>query len=334
MEILPVQTKLNADVKVDITPAVQATADTISTSHKGIGKLLNAFVGPWIANRERAIALLQAQTRHDCQQIAEGEITYQEGRLLSVPDQKSLSNIYETIHGLNHQADAKRLEAAIREAARQISEVPSDQISDEPIPQTFFNHWRREAEMIDEDDLRKIWSGLLKEEVVKPGTISPKTLTVIKDLSRADCECFMRVCRGSVKGEIVVNVGNEPVFGTYQDVIALQDVGLINQMEASVKVSTDSNTHEAFFRFPGSKLAIKVSTDSFWARTFSISRAGCELLRVLGEPIRSDSDVVAIQRWFVESTLERHSSKVVLSPTENVVSLCKWIHGSRPACFE
>lgn len=333
MEILPVQAKLNTDVKADVTPAIQETASVIGFFRKGIGKVLNACAGVWIAGRERIIALLQAQTERDCKMIADGSLVYREGKLIPTPDPLPGSNVYTVLHELNHQGDAKRLEQAILEAARQLSGIPDDEISDEPLSQTFFNRWRREAEMIDEDDLRALWAGILKEEVIKAGSISPKTLDVIKDLSRQDCETFLRICRGSVKGEIIVDVDNQPVFGTYQDITLLQDVGLVNQMEASVKVATDHDTNEALFRFAGSKLVIRISTASFWARTFSITRAGRELLRVLGEPMRSDSDVVAIQRCFVESTLERFSSQVVQSPTEGEASPWEWIRGSRPASF-
>ena len=329
MELSPV--KANLDAKADLTPLVQATADWIAAPRKWLEKLSNVMVGTWVARREQAIAFTRAETMRKCRLIEEGKLWYRDGELLPAPE--PTADVFATLHELNHQGDAKRLEQAILEVARQLAGIPDDQISDEPLSQTFFNRWRREAEMIDEDDLRALWAGILKEEVIKAGSISPKTLDVIKDLSRQDCETFLRICRGSVKGEIIVDVDNQPVFGTYQDITLLQDVGLVNQMEASVKVATDHDTNEALFRFAGSKLVIRISTASFWARTFSITRAGRELLRVLGEPMRSDSDVVAIQRCFVESTLERFSSQVVQSPTEGEASPWEWIRGSRPASF-
>lgn len=332
MEILPVQAKLNVDVKADATPVIQAVADVVHSPQKGIGKILNALVGPWVASRERVEALLRAQTERDCKRITDGSLTYRDGNLLSMPG--SSADIYTALHSLNHQADAKRLEAAVLEAVRQISDIPPEQISDEPLSQTFFNRWRREAEMIDEEDLRILWANLLKEETVKPDSISPKTLDVVKNLSRQDCERFLRVCRGAIKGEVIVNTDNLPVFGTYQDIVALQDVGLLNQMESSVKVSSLNDSEEVIIRFYGSGLAIKVLTCLFWARTFSISLAGMDLLRVLGEPRRLDSDIIAIRECIASSTLESFASEIVHATFCDGVEEWEWIRGSRPACFD
>lgn len=335
MEILPVNAKLNADVKVDLAPVVQATADTISTSHKGVGKLLNAFVGPWIANRERAIALLQAQTQRDCRQIAEGELIYQEGRLLSAPDQRQLPNVYETIHGLNHQADAKRLEAAIREAVRQMSEVPSDQISDEPISPTFFNHWRREAEMIDEEDVRRWWAGLLVEEAKKSNGISLKTVDVMKNLSKFEIEVFQNICRGEIDGEIIVGYDNNPAFGSYNEVVLLQDIGLLCPLEAAIKVKNvgTEEKRDVVICFNGCDVGLLIQTDSFWMRAFSITRAGLEILRLIGRPKRTALDVRTIGGFIRKEQLNPSRVSIVNMPEVSGQKTWEWEHCSRPACF-
>ncbi len=298
MEILPVNAKLNVDVKVDLAPVVQATADTISTSHKGVGKLLNAFVGPWIANRERAIALLQAQTQHDCQQIAEGELIYQEGQLLSVPDQRPLPNVYETVHGLNHQADAKRLEAAIREAARQISEVPSDQISDDPIPQTFFNHWRREAEMIDEDELRQWWARILVEEAKKPHSISPRTLDVARRLSKEEALLFVKMVKGEVDGIIPVDSQGHPQYISYAEALMLQSAELIfaQHSQTTFRLTYDiDEKHNKGTCIPlhNAGLMLCVHKKDFSADCYILTDAGRRLLSIAQEPRRVE-DYIAI----------------------------------------
>lgn len=298
MEILPVKAKLNVDVKADLTPAVQATADMISTSHKGVGKLLNAFVGPWIANRERAIALLQAQTQYDCQQIAEGELIYQEGRLLSVPDQRPLPNVYETIHGLNHQADAKRLEAAIREAARQISEVPSDQISDDPIPQIFFNHWRREAEMIDEDELRQWWARILVEEAKKPHSISPRTLDVARRLSKEEALLFVKMVKGEVDGIIPVDSKGHPQYISYAEALMLQSAELIfaqrSKRTFGLTYDIDENHNKGTcIPLHSAGLMLCVHKKNFSTDCYILTDAGRRLLSIALEPRRVE-DYIAI----------------------------------------
>ena len=334
MEILPVNAKLNADVKVDLAPVVQATADTISTSHKGVGKLLNAFVGPWIANRERAIALLQAQTQRDCRQIAEGELIYQEGRLLSVHDQRQLPNVYETIHGLNHQADAKRLEAAIREAARQIFEVSPDQISDESISQTFFNRWRREAEMIDENELRQWWAGLLKEEIVQPNRISMRTLDVVKNLSKNDCMCFANLCRGAIGGELIVSYDNRPIFGSYDDIVRFQELGLMSNLQSAAKMNPLEGSEELTIRLSDGVSRLRITGGVLWVHTFSLTSAGFDLIRVIGGCVITEDDVKTIYKFLSKHQIESSTITIVNTIGADHSNNWVWARGHRPACYE
>ena len=328
MEFLPVQVKINADVKADATPAIQAAADIVDSPRKGIAKVLNALVGPWVASRERVAALLRAQTEQDCKRIADGALTYRDGNLLSMPN--SPTDIYAALHDLNHQGDAKRLEASILEAVRQISTVPPEQISDEPLSQTFFNRWRREAEMIDEDELRRFWAGLLVEETKRSGSISPKTLDVVKDLSRQDCEVFIRLCKGVVKNELLVTYDNKPVFGVYEDVVRLQDAGLVSLLQSSVTLQPEHGESRITISFFNSQLGISVATADFCIDTFSLTKAGDELLRVLGRPVLSDEDVRAIKQ---------HIDKVSFQETRFVAAAqnadhWNWVLGHRPARYE
>ena len=84
-EALSVNGNINADVKADATPLVQATADVVSSSNKGVGKLLNALFGKWIAKSERSVALIHAQTEKDCADIKSGIKVYKDGELLNCP---------------------------------------------------------------------------------------------------------------------------------------------------------------------------------------------------------------------------------------------------------
>ena len=326
----PIQTKLNADVKADVTPAIQETANVVGFFRKGIGKVLNACAGVWIAGRERIIALLQAQTERDCKMIANGSLVYREGKLIPTPDPPPDSNVYTVLHELNHQGDAKRLEQAILEAARQLSGIPDDQISDEPLSQTFFNRWRREAEMIDEDDLRQFWASLLTEETKQPGSISPRTLDIVKGLSRQDCEVFMRLCKGVIKCELLVTYDNKPVFGVYEDVVRLQDAGLVSHLQSSVTLQPEHGESRITISFANSQLGISVATADFCIDTFSLTKAGNELLRVLGRPVLSEEDVRAIKQ---------HIDKVSFQETRFVATAqnadhWNWVRGHRPARFE
>ena len=293
MEIQPVQAKLNAEVKADLAPVVQATANLVDSPRKGVGKILHALVGPWIAQRERTIELLQAQTEKDCSDIKSGTKVYREERLLDSPAPTTPVNAYDAIHTLNHMADARRLQAAVEDAARQISDVPPEEISDEPISQTFFNRWRREAEMIDEDDLRQFWARLLVEETKKPNSISPGTLEVARNLTRSDALLFQKLCRGVVKNALVVDRKDNPIHGTYSDMLTLQDVGLLNSQKSSISIVHDSGHAAEYFR--PLRLVIFSKAKELHYSCHLLTRAGREIMQTITVD-RTQEDVIAVAK--------------------------------------
>ena len=231
---------VKAEVKADLTSAVKAVSDIVTYTHKGVSKLIRAFVGPWIEERVRKAELLAAQTVKDCADIKAGVVTYAENKLLRFEPQPTVASSFDMLHTLNHASDAKRLHAAMQEAARQISEVPEEQVSDEPLSQDFFNHWRREAEMIDDEELRKWWASLLAEEAKTPNSISPRTLDVAKNLSKDEAQIFQRMMKGGVavkvnhewKYMIPINSKAEPFGMGYEEALAMGDAGLLSLNQA------------------------------------------------------------------------------------------------------
>lgn len=295
MEILPVHAKINADLKADATPVIQAVADAVHSPLKGVGKILNALVGPWVASRERVTALLRAQTEQDCKRITDGSLTYREGNLLSMPD--SSADIYAALHSLNHQADAKRLEAAVLEAVRQISDLPPEQIADEPLSQTFFNRWRREAEMIDEDELRQWWARILVEETKKPNSISPRTLEVARSLTKEEALLFTRMLKGEIAGIIPSFERGYPQYITYSEALTLQNAGLIfvqnSERTFSSQYFVDNENKGIQVLLANGALVLCVRKEKFSVNCYLFSEAGRCLLPIAQEP-RSLNDYIAI----------------------------------------
>ena len=297
MEVLPVKAKLNADVKADVSPFVQAVADVVSSSHKGVGKILNALFGKWIAKRERPMLLLQAQTEKDCADIKHGVKIYKEGQLLDGPNITTAVDVYDALHTLNHMCDARRLQAAMEEAMRQISKVPSDQISDDPIPQTFFNHWRREAEMIDEDELRQWWAKILVAETKKPHSISPRTLDVARRLSKEEALLFVKMLKGEIDGIIPIDSNGHPQYINYADALTLQSAELIlahrSQTMFELTYNIDANHTGICIPLQNAGLMMCAHKKDFSTDCYILTDAGRRLLSIAQES-RSLEDYIAI----------------------------------------
>ena len=230
MGVLPV----NANVNLDLTESVNNATETALTPAKGsskwAGKILNALFGPWLATREGIQKCIEAQYEKVSQDILDGRQQLKPGIIAPISEMSTLGDACKLLVQTDTDCKAKRLEYTMREVATEMKSIPDEDISDEPLNQTFFNHWLEEAKLIDDDYLRKWWSKLLVEETCKPDSVSLRTLNVMKSLSRKDAETFERICQLTInQNAILIKERGEPLNGTYDDILLLMDAGLISQ---------------------------------------------------------------------------------------------------------
>lgn len=295
-DITPVKVNVTADLTEPIKKVVDTVVAPIQSVHKGIVKLFSACTGRWFANQERQTALIAAQTAKDIEGIKAGTKEYRNGKLINLELAPTPEAYYRLISENNGACDAKRLEAAMLEAAVEISSTPEDEISDEPLNQTFFNHWRAEAELIDEDDLRKWWAHLLVEEIKKPNSISPRTLHIARNLSREEATIFQRIAKGYCAELILDHPSQIPIFGNYDEVIRLQDAGLImTDVSQTIHGSVVDDKFQILLPFYDESIAIILVASHVTLSGYALSRAGKELISIL-HPQRTKEDIVEIAK--------------------------------------
>lgn len=219
----------NLNVKADLTKPAEDITGIAKDTHKGVGKFFYALLGPWIEERIGKAKRGAAQAEKDSLDILAGHARLDEETKTMVPigNVSNIDALCEELENVNSKCKAKRLAAALMTASIEMKQVPEEEVSDEPLNQTFFNHWRAEAELIDDEDLRQWWAHLLVEETKKPNSISPRTLDVAKKLSPYEAKLFERTLRTTVNDTIVVDGDIFPINGTYDDILTLIDAGLI-----------------------------------------------------------------------------------------------------------
>ena len=198
--------------------------------------------------------------------------------------------------------DAKRLHAAIQEAARQISEVPEEQVSDEPLSQDFFNHWRREAEMIDDEALRQWWARLLVEETKTPKSISPRTLDVVKNLSQEEADIFRTMIRGSIAGVIPVDESGHPQFVNYKKRLLMHEAGLLIPDQSTRTYNqrqTDDGEMLVVVEFAKSDYLICTTGEKLELRCCVLTMVGRQIARVISNGQTVD-EVIGIAKFLGE----------------------------------
>ena len=90
----------------------------------------------------------------------------------------------------------KNLLASLGIAYERIQSEPDiPEYSENEIPsQTLFNRWRHEAQFISEKELQQLWGNILAQEIIKPGSISLRTLDALKNVSAAEAGIFCQLC--------------------------------------------------------------------------------------------------------------------------------------------
>ena len=274
---------INVEIKLDLTEPVKNIVNTalapFQYSGKGILKIVSACTGKWFANRERQIALIKAQTEKDVEDIKSGKKVNHYGELIRADIAPTPQEFYNLISDYNRECDAKRLGAAMLEAALELSNISDDRISDEPLNQTFFNHWRKEAELIDNNDLRAFWAKLLVEETCRPNSVNPRTLDVAKNLSKEEAKVFERLCPYIVLDSFPINDKRYPLNGTYGDALLLQEAGLI----ARASNAHDDEPKNGMFFIPIMKdgFVLKARTNKIGVNCYPLTVAGQQIAKII-----------------------------------------------------
>lgn len=248
-------------------------------SCKGLAKLGNLVLAKWSRGKERRDALMQAQTRKDVQAIEAGKLVFTGEELrpaLELPNMPPAA--VPLVAGMEDEAHNLNTNLAI--AANILKDTPDDQVSDEPVNPDWFARWRREAQVIGDEEMRQLWGRILAEEVKNPHAISLTTLDILKNITAEDAELFCKVSRFRINGLIPIDPAP---LGDYNanDLLNLQDLNLIN-VNLDVKEGSIALDDCRLFRCNGFVLSaagcIKFSLTDL--RGATLTRAGQEIYSI------------------------------------------------------
>jgi hypothetical protein len=71
---------------------------------------------------------------------------------------------------------------------------PPEQVSDQPVEQDWVSRFFRECQDISDEQMQLIWARILAGEVAQPRSFSPRTLSIVRDLTKYDAETFAKLC--------------------------------------------------------------------------------------------------------------------------------------------
>lgn len=127
---------------------------------------------------------------------------------------------------------------AIMVEAQKALPPPDEPVSDEPISKDFLPNVFDKFDGISDPEIQKIIGRLIAGEVVKPGSYSRRTISVLHDLESSDFATFTKACRFLW---VIAKTGVPLVFDmadkiyadaglSFADITHLESLGLINLM--------------------------------------------------------------------------------------------------------
>jgi hypothetical protein len=90
----------------------------------------------------------------------------------------------------------RNIETITLKAADELKALPApDQISKEPVSEDWTSRFFEECQDISDEQMQQIWARIMAGEVAQPGSFAPRTLSVVRDLTKDDANLFTRLCQ-------------------------------------------------------------------------------------------------------------------------------------------
>lgn len=143
---------------------------------------------------------------------------------------------------VGHQEMTKQLniERVVDLAAKELSK--QDQVPDLPVDKDWMMRFFEYVSRVNDEEVQKLWSQILTGEIREPGTFSPRTLDVLRNLSRREAELFQNLSKIILNtGKYDFLYGNNDLTAKYgidfYSIITLADSGLISSTSLSYTAS-------------------------------------------------------------------------------------------------
>lgn len=133
----------------------------------------------------------------------------------------------------------------------------SDINSSDTLEKDWFLRWMDISKKVSREEMQNILSKILRGEIQQPGRFSPRTLEIVRNLSRRELEIFKKVVALSWNNDCVITLGKSLLteFGIEKYGISYDDFLLINE----AGLVSDSNSAQGFSTKVGDKIKFNIA---------------------------------------------------------------------------
>lgn len=181
------------------------------------------------------------------------------------------------------------------------------------------------AAEVEDESLQDVWSLALAQEAVRPGAISLRTLTVLRDLSGAHIPLFAGFARFAINN-FVMRLDEAFFEGkglAPDDLLLFEELGLLRPGSGQVKTfksqSEDSYVTHLLYRDQVLRVTHETNKKPLALPCYRLTAAGAELAGIL--LVREDSDyIVGMTGWLAKRGYRVAQARINARSDRNTVT--------------
>lgn len=195
------------------------------------------------------------------------ELTKRAGHRLAYQETKKQENIESVIGSAYKELEGKELE------------------TDENVDEDWMFRLINSVEDISNEKMQQLWGKILAGEIIRPNSFSLRTLDILRNLNQNEAKLFEKICGYVIENKYVYNDNEvlEQVGITYQDILTLDECGLINSSSFIVQSRTLKKGISVMCTYDKYALITKLEEDDVELsyNVYNLSKAGEELYKIV-----------------------------------------------------
>ena len=180
---------------MDPNPMVRALEKLLDYTASGIGAVAGPMLAPWQARREAAALQITAEGQADSLRIiAAAQSDARDALASTASDVQGEIEIAETVRQRIQFQEEKRhrnIGSVVGQTAELLGDkdVP-DQEPDHDWTARFFNY----IQDVSSEELQPLWTKVLAGEIERPGSVSIRSLSILRNLDQTSAKLFQTLC--------------------------------------------------------------------------------------------------------------------------------------------
>ena len=173
-------------------PGIKKLAEITAS---GIGSVAGALVAPWLAGRQAKAKLIQARAEADSMRII-AQAQDDAMQILSGGDESVpvVAIVDQTAQRLEFQ-ERKRQSNLVSVVSHAAEDLGEEEVADQEPDHDWIARYFEYVKDVSEKDVQELWAKVLAGTVRSPGSISLRTLSMLRDMTSLEAKTFKEAMR-------------------------------------------------------------------------------------------------------------------------------------------